>query len=43
MKYIEENSNPHIIFWKESEISIAASPFETGQAHEVSTAHALQA
>lgn len=43
MKYIEENSNPYIIFWRDSELSIAASPFETGQARELSTAHALQA
>lgn len=43
MKYIEENSNPYITFWRDSELFIAASPFETEQARELSTAHALQA
>lgn len=42
MKYIEENSNPYIIFWRDSELSIAASPFETEQARELRAAHALQ-
>lgn len=43
MTYIEENSNLYAIFWRDSELSIAASPFEAGQAREVSVAHGLQA